>query len=127
MEISDQLTAYSTAVDGGTFDDLRSVFTADARIDYTATGGIAGTVDECVTWLGEVLPGFSAYCHFLGNVEITLDGDAASSRCLCLNPMQSPDKSTFLLAIYYDDQWIRTDAGWRIASRTLASKLHKQL
>lgn len=127
MEINDILTAYSTAVDAGRFDALRAVFTADARIDYSATGGIAGDLDEIISWLGEVLPAFSAYCHFLGNVDISLNGDAATSRTLCLNPMQTPDRSTFLLAIYYDDEWVRTVDGWRITSRTLVTKLHKEL
>lgn len=127
IEIQDVLTAYSTAVDAGQFDDLRAVFTADARIDYSATGGIAGTLDECITWLGEVLPAFSAYCHFLGNVEIRLHDGAATSRTLCLNPMQTPDASAFLLGIYYDDDWVRTVDGWRISSRTLVTKFHQQL
>lgn len=127
VEIQDVLTAYSTAVDSGRFDDLREVFAPDARIDYSATGGIAGTVDECITWLGQVLPAFSAYCHFLGNVEIRLDGDAASTRTLCLNPMQTPDGSAFLLGIYYDDTWVRSAQGWRIRSRTLVTKFHRAL
>ncbi|GAB20390.1 hypothetical protein GOEFS_115_00300 [Gordonia effusa NBRC 100432] len=127
LEIQDTLTAYSTAVDSGQFDDLRAVFTADATIDYSATGGITGSLDECIVWLGEVLPAFSAYCHFLGNVEIHLNGGTATSRTLCLNPMQTPDKSAFLLGIYYDDEWVRTVDGWRITSRTLVSKFHSQL
>lgn len=125
FEIQDVLTAYSTAVDGGRFDDLRAVFTVDARIDYSATGGIAGTVEECITWLAEVLPAFSSYCHFLGNVEMRIDGDAASTRSLCLNPMQTPDGSGFLLGIYYDDEWVRATHGWRIAARTLETTYHQ--
>ncbi|MFW0791211.1 nuclear transport factor 2 family protein [Gordonia sp. CPCC 205333] len=127
LEIQDALTAYSTAVDGGRFDDLRTVFTTDAHIDYSATGGITGTLDECIAWLGEVLPAFSAYCHFLGNVDIRIDGGTATSRTLCLNPMQTPDSSAFLLGIYYDDDWARTVDGWRITTRTLVTKFHKQL
>ncbi|WP_161926456.1 nuclear transport factor 2 family protein [Gordonia crocea] len=124
--ISDQLTAYATAVDSGRFDELSGVFTPDALVDYSATGGIAGTPAECVAWLGTVLPSFTAYCHFLGNTEFHLADGTATTRTLCLNPMQAGD-SAFLLAIYYNDDWLRTDEGWRITRRVLETKLNQTL
>ena len=42
----DLLTRYATAVDRRDWEQYRSIFTADAEIDYTSAGGIAGTVDE---------------------------------------------------------------------------------
>lgn len=126
VAIADQLTAYASAVDSGEFAALAQVFTPDAHIDYSATGGIAGTPAECIAWLGSVLPGFSAYCHFLGNTEFHLDGDSARTRTLCLNPMQAPG-AAFLLALYYDDEWQRTADGWRITTRTLAAKVNQPL
>ncbi|GAB11320.1 hypothetical protein GOARA_067_00620 [Gordonia araii NBRC 100433] len=124
--ISDQLTAYATAVDSGRFDALSDVFTPDALVDYSATGGISGTPAECITWLGTVLPSFTAYCHFLGNTEFHITDDTATTRTLCLNPMQA-GAGAFLLAIYYDDDWRRTDDGWRITRRTLEAKLNQAL
>lgn len=118
LEITQVLTDYSTAVDSGRFDDLDDVFTQDAVIDYSAMGGIVGAPAEVKAWLGEVLPAFSAYCHLLGNHDISVDGDSATSRSLCLNPMQTPD-SGFLLGLWYRDSWARTAAGWRIGHRTL--------
>ncbi|MFW0797682.1 nuclear transport factor 2 family protein [Gordonia sp. CPCC 205515] len=119
LEIQQVLTDYSTAVDSGRFDDLDAVFTDDAVIDYRVMGGIAGTVTEVKEWLGQVLPGFSAYCHLLGNHDITIDGDHAVTRTLCLNPMQTPDDSTFLLGLWYADTWSATTDGWRIRTRVL--------
>lgn len=118
LEIQQILTDYSTAVDAGRFDDLDVVFTEDASIDYRAVGGILGNPIEVKTWLAQVLPGFSAYCHLVGNHDIHVDRDTATSRTLCLNPMQTPD-STYLIGIWYSDTWLRTDAGWRIRTRTL--------
>lgn len=126
LAIDDILTAYATAVDSGSFEDLRGVFTADARIDYTATGGIAGSVDEVIAWLGTVLPGFTTYCHFLGNRQVSVDGDAARSRTLCLNPMVA-EPNGFLLGIYYNDVWVRGDDGWRISERVLETCFQRPL
>lgn len=119
LEIDQVLTAYATAVDAGRFAQLTEVFTDDAVIDYSATGGATGGLTEIIDWLGQVLPNFTAYCHHLGNQQIDLAGDTATSRTLCLNPMQAGDASTFLIALYYRDEWRRTEAGWRISRREL--------
>ncbi|MFW0784561.1 nuclear transport factor 2 family protein [Gordonia sp. CPCC 206044] len=119
LEIQQTLTDYSTAVDSGRFDDLDAVFTTDAVVDYSVMGGIVGDLTEVKRWLAEVLPAFSAYCHLLGNHDIRVDGDTATTRSLCLNPMQTPDHSTFLIGIWYVDTWVHTDDGWRIRSRVL--------
>lgn len=127
LEIQQILTEYSTAVDSQQFEDLDRVFTPDARIDYSATGGIVGDLAEVKAWLAQVLPAFSAYCHLVGNHDIRVDGDTATTRSLCLNPMQTPDNSTFLLGLWYSDTWILTDDGWRITTRTLERCFDKQL
>ena len=38
-------------------------------------------------WLAEVLPNFPMYSHMLGNFSVRIDGDTASSRTICFNPM----------------------------------------
>lgn len=118
LEITQALTDYSTAVDARRFGDLDRVFTADARIDYSAMGGIVGDLAEVQAWLGEVLPAFTAYCHLVGNHDITVDGTRAQTRTLCINPMQT-DSSTHLLGLWYLDAWTLTDDGWRITVRSL--------
>ena len=45
LAIEDLLTRYATAVDQRDWDLYRSVFAADAEVDYTPAGGTAGTVD----------------------------------------------------------------------------------
>ena len=44
LEITDVLTRYTRAIDTGDWDRLDTVFTPDAEIDYTESGGIAGGV-----------------------------------------------------------------------------------
>jgi SnoaL-like domain len=123
LEIQQLITDYSTAIDTRRFDDLDAVFTQDAYIDYTALGGIEGSYPEVKAWLAEVLPNFPMYAHMLGNFSVRIDGDTASSRTICFNPMVLPaatqeDKEKIMFCgLWYDDEFSRTADGWRMTRR----------
>ena len=119
LEIQDLLVAYSTAIDKRRFDDLDRVFTADAYIDYRAMGGVDGRYPEVKAWLSQVLPNFPAYAHMLGNVDVKVDGDTATSRTLCFNPMVlgEDDGQVLFCGLWYDDEFVRTAEGWRMTKR----------
>ncbi len=88
FEIQQLLIDYSTAIDRRQFDDLDRVFTPDAYIDYREMGGIDGRFPEVKAWLKETLPKSSRPTHhMLGNFDVRIDGDNASSRTFCFNPM----------------------------------------
>ena len=127
LEIQQLLVDYSTAIDNRRFDDLDRVFTPDAHIDYTELGGIAGTYPDVKAWLAEVLPKFPAYFHMLGNFDIRIDGDAASSRTILFNPMQLSDDSDQVMfcGLWYDDKFIRTAEGWRMTRRVETKSIQK--
>jgi len=119
LEIQQLLVDYSTALDQRRFEDLDRVFTPDAYIDYRVTGGIDGRYPEVKVWLAEVLPNFPAYCHMLGNFDITLAGDTATSRTICFNPMvfDQEKKQILFVGIWYEDELVRTAEGWRMTRR----------
>jgi hypothetical protein len=118
MEIQQLLVDYSTAIDNRRFDDLDRVFTRDAYIDYTELGGIAGVYPDVKAWLADVLPNFPAYFHMLGNFDIRIDGDTASSRTILFNPMKlGDDDQVMFCGLWYDDEFIRTADGWRMTRR----------
>jgi SnoaL-like domain len=119
LEIQQLLVEYSTAIDQRRFDDLDRVFTPDAYIDYRAMGGIDGRFPEVKAWLAQVLPNFPAYAHMLGNFDVRIDGDTASSRTICFNPMVlGGDQNQILYCgLWYEDEFIRTPEGWRMSSR----------
>jgi len=119
LEIQQLLVDYSTAIDQRRFDDLDLVFTPDAYIDYQATGGTQGRFPEVKAWLAEVLPNFPAYSHMLGNFDVRIDGDTASSRTICFNPMvfNAEHKQIMFIGIWYVDEFVRTPAGWRVSRR----------
>ncbi len=120
LEIQDLITAYSYAVDFHRFDDLDDVFTADGVLDLTATGGIAGPLAEVKQWLATVLPNFAGHQHLVGTSQVTIAGDTATARSICHNPMWFADAAQppLFVGLWYLDDFVRTDAGWRIARRT---------
>ncbi|WP_046319468.1 nuclear transport factor 2 family protein [Mycobacterium sp. UM_Kg1] len=119
-EIQQLLVDYSTAIDTGNFDGLDAVFTPDAYIDYRAFGGIEGRFPEVKAWLIEVLPNFAGYSHMLGLPAIQVDGDTATARTFCFNPMvfRADNDPTMLLGLWYDDAFVRTADGWRMSRRS---------
>jgi len=126
MAIQQLLVDYATAIDQRRFDDLDRIFTGDAYIDYRAMGGIDGRYPEVKAWLAGVLPGFPAYFHLIGNVDIRLTGHTASGRTMCFNPMQVDAEGTILFcALWYEDEFLRTPDGWRMTRRVETKCLHK--
>ena len=119
LEIQQLLIDYSTAIDQKRFDDLDLVFTSDAYIDYRVSGGVDGHFPEVKAWLKEVLPNFPAYFHMLGNVDVRITGDTATSRAICFNPMVMGGDSgqIYFVGIWYVDEFIRTAQGWRMSKR----------
>ncbi|MFI9503920.1 nuclear transport factor 2 family protein [Nocardia sp. NPDC052566] len=121
MEIEDLMVRYSHAVDTHQWDLLDEVFTADAHIDYSAMGGAVGDLAATKKFLAEVMPNFLAFQHLIANSTITVDGDTATARTMCHNPMLVPGadgrQSLMLCGLWYHDTFARVDGAWRITRR----------
>jgi hypothetical protein len=121
LEIQDLMVRYSHAVDTRQWDLLDKVFTADAYIDYTAMGGAAGNLTSTKEFLARMLPNFLAFQHLISNSSIVVDGDTATGRTLCHNPMLVADaqgkQSLMLCGLWYLDTFARIDGQWRIRRR----------
>ncbi|MEM8606575.1 MAG: nuclear transport factor 2 family protein [Myxococcota bacterium] len=121
FEIQDLVFKYSAIVDQKRFDDLREVFTEDAHVDYSAFGAPVGGREEIIAFLQKVMIMFPNHQHLNTNVQIEVEGDTATGRVMCLNPqeMNMPDDKThiFMCGLWYLDDYVRTEAGWRIRRR----------
>jgi 3-phenylpropionate/cinnamic acid dioxygenase small subunit len=124
FEIQDLVFHYADLIDRKQIDQLRSdVFTADAHIDYSAMGGSVGDLEETITFLNASLTDelFPATQHLNANVQVELQGDTATGRVMCFNPMDMTvsegSTQTFFLGLWYVDEYRRTDEGWRICRR----------
>ena len=127
LEIQQLLAAYSTAVDGGRFEELEDFFTDDAVIDLSATGGAYGPYGEVLSWMSNTLSAFGAYMHVLSSNDLRLDGDTATARTACVNPLalDADSKAIYLICFWYDDEFARTPGGWRFRSRSQIKCLDK--
>jgi len=120
-EIEDVLVRYTRAIDSGDWDRLDTVFTPDARIDYTESGGIKDGYPVVKPWLAEVLPAFFPQrMHTLGQLDIALDGDTATVAAYFHNPMPMADgqggQKLVQFGGVYHHTMVRTADGWRSRS-----------
>lgn len=122
-DIGDLMIDYGTAIDQRDFAALDRLFTADAVIDYRATGGPRCTLREAQQFLAQALPQFPRSQHMMGNIHIEIDGETARTRTMCHNPMvwRAPDggERVMFFGIWYADALVRMPEGWRIRHREL--------
>ena len=126
LEIGDVLTRYTRAIDSGEWDTLDTVFTPDAEIDYTESGGIAETYPQIKPWLAEMLPAFfRKWMPTLGQIDAEIRGDEADVTAYFHNPMlmddgNGGDKVVEVGGLYHHIM-TRTPDGWR------SRKLHEEV
>jgi 3-phenylpropionate/cinnamic acid dioxygenase small subunit len=117
QDISELLVRYATGIDRRDWPLFRTVFTDDCQLDYGEIGTWNG-VDEVADFMEQVhaLAGYTL--HRLTNQAITLDGDSATARTYIDGLIMAGDNNSGVNAIgFYDDDIVRTPAGWRIARR----------
>lgn len=117
FEIQDLIARYSQLLDLRAWDEMDALFTDDCVLDYTATGALHGSWPDHKAYNAKVLTGFKGTQHVMGLPTIVLDGDTATARTICFNPMVVDDKRVFFVGLWYDDTLVRTDTGWRFRER----------
>jgi 3-phenylpropionate/cinnamic acid dioxygenase small subunit len=131
QEIDDLLIRYATAVDTKDWDLYETCFMEDAFIDYESAGGIKGKLPEIRAWLEKTLAMFPMTQHVVCNRVIEIDGTRAKARSVFYNPMGLPQEDAANLLFfdggYYNDQLIKTDAGWKIRERIEESSYSTRL
>ncbi|ROS04635.1 SnoaL-like protein [Sinobacterium caligoides] len=120
LELQELVIDYATAIDEQDYSALDKIFTEDAYIDYTAMGGIEGDLPSIKQFLRQAMPVFPAYQHLNANQKVVIDGDTATGKVMCLNPMVVPTaegEQVMFLGLWYIDEYRRTEQGWRISRR----------
>lgn len=120
IDIIDIAVNYTWALDTKQLDLLRDVFLPDA------TGMLRGVecngVDAIIERIGGAILRLDATQHMVGNHQVRVDGDTATHRCHLQSQHVkhgTPGGDNFIVGGYYDDRFVRTPAGWRIAHRTM--------
>jgi 3-phenylpropionate/cinnamic acid dioxygenase small subunit len=116
--ISALLYRYARAVDSKDWELYRSVFTEDARIDYSSAGAVVGTRDDVVEWFAANFGVIPWSMHYITNIEILeSDAETATVRAMFYNPMQWPGMPEMsACGGYYHHELVRTADGWRSRS-----------
>lgn len=120
QHITEVLYRYSRAVDRKDFEAVRECYFEDAVDNH---GGYVGTVGGLIEDMKQRHQTIDSSMHFVTNVLIELDGDAAQveSYCLCFlrqNPSsEGADQTLATVKCRYIDRFERRDNRWRIADR----------
>ena len=121
-EIQKVLFRYAQALDEKDWTLLATCFLESAIGDYEMIGrleGYAAIEGIC----RKALDPMSHTQHLIGNVLINVDQDEALSSCYFQAQHVRPDfpgGSMNIIAGRYEDQLVRTDAGWKIRERKLS-------
>ena len=112
---------YGTALDTRDWPLLRTCFTEDAVTEYEGLGAFEGypAIEQvCQGALGSL----DRSHHLIGNVQVEVDGDAATAQCY-LHAQHvkagTPGGDLHVIAGRYTDQVTRTPDGWRFTRRRL--------
>ena len=79
LAIGDLIVSYGMAVDDRDWDRWRALFTDDAVLDYTHSGGITGPIDEVAAWMPGGLSVFSWSLHSVLTHEIRFTGEGTAT------------------------------------------------
>jgi hypothetical protein len=115
LDVQRVLCEYAWACDNKDWALLRSVFTADAQLDYSSTRGPAGGREEVVGWLERSLSQVPVIQHVVSNFQIDVNGNRAAGRAMFLTSARIPGLEDMLVTGgYYDLAFRRESDGWKI-------------
>jgi 3-phenylpropionate/cinnamic acid dioxygenase small subunit len=117
LDISDVLVRYATGIDRRDWPLFRTVFTDDCVLDYGEIGSWDG-VDAVTDFMEQTHAMAGHTLHRITNHAVAVDGDTASARSYVDALIMSADNTSGVNAAgFYDDEFARTAAGWRISRR----------
>jgi SnoaL-like protein len=117
-EIQDVQTRYCYAVDDRNWDAYRQLFTSDAVLDDTVTGGVRSGVEEHITYTKKALSKVVMSQHAISTILVELNGNEANARVHCACPMVldtgQNDKHVMFQGLWYRKSLVRSEGVWKI-------------
>jgi SnoaL-like domain len=118
LAIEDILARYCYAVDDRDWSAYRQVFTPEAIIDDTVTGGIKSGIDDHIAYMKRALSKILMSQHAVSTIRIDLNGNESQVRAHCSCPMVlalgNGSTQVFFQGLWYRAQLTRTNDGWKI-------------
>ena len=118
--IFDVLVRYATGIDRRDWDLFRSCFTDDCHVAYEGIG-TWDSVEAITAFMVEVHAPVGHTLHRMSNVAVEVDPDGTRGRARSYVDalLMAPDGRHGVVATgFYDDELVRVDGHWRIATRT---------
>lgn len=123
QEIADVIYRYARGIDRLDFDLVRSCYHPDAYDDH---GSFRGYVDEFIAAARAFLPRWTATQHFMGNMLIEVEGDAARAETYAVAYHRREDDQgngkDDVMGIRYVDRFEKRAGEWKIAHRVVATE-----
>ena len=128
LALQDLVARYARAVDQLDIDLVLSLFQPDATFTLYTTDPSAGepqidlTGHEQIGGLISSLEQWGGTTHFLGQQVVELNGDEATGELYAIAhhlDRSGSEPANMVMGLRYQDQYERTDEGWRFAGRTL--------
>jgi 3-phenylpropionate/cinnamic acid dioxygenase small subunit len=116
--IGDVIVRYAAALDTQDWDLLRSCFRPDARTVMDRVGEF-DTCDAVIERLAPRLEIFAALQHFISNVLISGDGDAASARTYFVSHHVPKSGDPYTYGGTFEFAFARDGDGWRVSSHAI--------
>jgi hypothetical protein len=120
--ISDVLARYCRGIDRLDLEGVRDCYWPDATDSH---GGFHGTRDEFVAWVATLLARFESTMHFLGNVLIEVEGNAAVAETYALAFHRSAESKlslNLIVGVRYVDRFEKRRGAWKIAKRVCVTE-----
>jgi hypothetical protein len=112
------LIAYGSAIDRRDWEKFRACFSDDCECDYGSFGKFHGA-SAVTQYMKQAHADLGPTMHRITNIETWMHGAQAHARCYVdalLMPVNAGGPVHHGIG-HYEDQLVRTGAGWRIARR----------
>lgn len=121
LAIGDLVVSYGFAIDDRDWARWTALFTDDAELDYTHSGGIAGPIAEVAAWMPAAMEVFAWSLHSVLTHEIRFTGDDTATGRLHVfnrNGVDWNGQHEFCdVGGLYLDEYRRVGDAWRFSRR----------
>jgi len=125
--IQSVLHGYARACDERQWHAFEELFCANVSVNYGGEFRLQGRA-AVVAMIQSMLGGCGPTQHLLGNIDISLQGDQAQSRCYVRaahSGLGAEGDQLYEVWAEYHDALVRLPAGWRIQRRSMV--VHKEV
>jgi 3-phenylpropionate/cinnamic acid dioxygenase small subunit len=127
QQLHDVVVRYATGIDFRDWDLFRTCFTDDCTSSYEGIGEW-GSGDEITEFMERVHADCGHTMHWIGNHTVRAEGDGYVTRSyVAAVVMRGDDKKGIEHFGYYDDTFVATDDGWKIARRTFTPTYRRRM